>query len=169
MDIASILSSFRSVLPADAPANAEKQSAAPAPNALGARPTISLSPQSQAALRDVLARYDVSHISARDYSQLLQELKQAGAITSDDLEELSLVRVELDQQGFDPDEMLNLPELMQRKLQTQERELSRAEDKHGRPIDRSAALQATLRQIDWISKFALIHQSGDYQPLNAVA
>lgn len=168
MDIASILSSFRSILPADSPAKAEKQATAPT-NASGARPTISLSPQSQEALRDVLSRYDVTHISARDFSQLLQELKQAGAITSDDLEELSLVRVELDQQGFDPDELLNLPELMQQKLQTQERELSRAEEKQGRPIDRTSALQATLRQIDWISKFALIHQAGDYQPLNAVA
>lgn len=168
MDIASLLNSFRSILPTDASATPEKPAPTPT-NASASRPTVPLSPQSQSALRDVLSRYDVTHISARDFSQLLQELKQSGAITSDDMEELSLVRLELDRQGFDPDELLNLPELLQRKLQTQERELSRAEEKQGRPIDRSSVLQTTLRQIDWISKFALIHQSGGYQSLNAVA
>jgi hypothetical protein len=43
------------------------------------------------------------------------------------------------------------------------------EAKQGTPIDRAVALKETLRQIDWISKFALVHQSGSYQPLDTVA
>ncbi len=169
MDIAGILRNFGGVTPVDGSSKSERAAEAAAVPESGDRPTLSLSPQSQQALRDILARYDVTDISSREFSELILELKQSGAITSADQEELALVRLELDQQGADPDERLNLPELFQRKLQTQERELERQEQKQGRPIDRSEALRATLRQIDWISKFAMIHQSPGNLPLNAVA
>jgi hypothetical protein len=168
MDISSILQTIRGVLPSDLAATSEKPLEAPAPEIAATSPA-SLSPQSQEALRNVVARYDVTCISPREFSQLVQELKQAGAISSADQEELALLRIELDQQGLDPDEQVDLADLLQRKLQTQEREIQRQEARQGTPIDRAEALRETLRQIDWIGKFALIHQSGGYQPLNAVA
>ncbi len=128
-----------------------------------------LSPQAHDKLRDILARYDVTNISARDFSELIAELKQSGAITDADQEELALVRLELDRSGVDPDELIDLQQFLEKKLQSQERDLQRQEEKQGVPLDRAAALQSTLRQLDWISKFALIHRTGDYQPLNTVA
>ena len=167
MDITGILQNLRGVMPLDLSGQSEKPPAAAPPEP--ERDPVTLSPQSQDALRDILSRYDVTHISARDFSQLIQELKQAGAITAADQEELALLRLELDQQGVDPDELLDLADYLERKLQTQEHELERLEEKQQTPIDRSQALRDTLRQLDWISKFAMIHQSADYQPLNAVA
>jgi hypothetical protein len=168
MDITGILRNLRGVVPTDLAAPADKRAEAPVPVS-AERGAAAVSPQAQQALREVVSRYDVTHISPRDFSQLIQELRQAGAITAADQEELALVRLELDQQGADPDEPIDLVDFLQRKLQTQEREIERMEAKQGTPIDRAVALKETLRQIDWISKFALVHQSGSYQPLDTVA
>ena len=167
MDIKGILGGLSSVLPTG---SSEKQPKTQEPSPGDVTPApVSFSPLSQHAVVEILSRYDVTQITARDFSQLIQELKQSGAITSADQDELALLRLELDQQGIDPDEPLDLVDLLQRKLQTQERELSKLEDKQGNTIDRSEALAATLRQMDWISKFAFVHQSGGYRPINAVA
>jgi hypothetical protein len=168
MDIAGIWQSLRGAAPSEVASQAEKSTEALAPPR-SERNAATLSPEAQEKLRDILARYDVTNISPRDFSQLIAELKESGAIGDADQEVLAQVRLELDRGGLDPDELVDLTQILEQKLQTQERDLRRQEEKQGAPIDRSAALHETLRQIDWISKFALLHRAGDYQPLNAVA
>jgi hypothetical protein len=131
-------------------------------------PSGSLPTRSQEALRDILSRYDVTAISPRGYSQLLQELHEAGALSDADHEVLALVRLELDQQGIGAEDQVDLVDLLRQKLRSQERELKRQADK-GNPLDPSKSLEATQRQIDWIQKFALIHRSSDYHGLDTAA
>jgi hypothetical protein len=121
-----------------------------------------------AAFRDVLARYDVTDISPREFSELLTELHQAQAITDAQFQELSSMRVELDQANLDPDGRLNLIDFFQRKLRREEQQLSDLEQKKSPvPLGREDSLRGTLRQIDWLKKFAVAHASG-YQPLDSI-
>lgn len=167
MDIAGIWNSLRSVTPFSANSQSEP-AVAPLPTDKAEPASSPISPKSQAALADILSRYDVTNITPRGFSQLLDELHQAGAIQSSDREELALVRLELDQQGIGPDDSVDLLNLLKQKMQSQQRDLERSSEK-GKPIDRSLTLDATVRQLDWIQKFALLHRSADYQPLDAAA
>ena len=124
--------------------------------------------QNTAALREILARYDVTNISPREFSELAQSLREAGVISEEDFQELATIRLELDQNGVEPDGPLNLVDFFQEKLQQQEDQIRRLEQKQGAPIDRADALRATLRQIDWIQKFTLINSAAEYEPLDAL-
>lgn len=167
MDIAGIWKSLQGMTPLGAGERPEKPE--PAEPIQAKSQTKSLSPQSQAALQDILSRYDVTNIAPRDFSQLLKELQQTGAISSADQEELALVRLDLDEQGVNPDDPMNLVDFLSQRLEAQQRELRRLENKQDSPPEQLAALQSTLRQIDWIQKFALIHHTSDYQPLDVAA
>lgn len=120
-------------------------------------------------LRDILAHYDMKNISPREFSELVQKLKESGAISETDYQELALVRLELDQQGIDPDGPLDLVKHLQERLQHEEKDLRKQEARQSTPIDRREALAATLRQIEWIQKFDIVNRSDAYQPLDAFA
>lgn len=170
MDIAGLWNSLRGIGPLESSGQSKTPpAAAPVPPDNSERGVVAVSPLSNAALADVLSRYDVRQISPRDFSQLLQELKQTGAISEADHQELALLRLELDAEGVDPDEVIDLVQFLEKKLQAQQRELEKQEQKTGQPVERAEALKATLRQIDWIQKFAWIHSSGGYRPLDAAA
>src|SRR5687768_8984813 len=97
MDISGILNSLGSVLPFGD--KAKPEAVEPVANSQPQPPTSSISPKAQEALADILSRYDVTAISPRSFSQLVQELHQAGVLQDADQEQLALLRLELDQQG----------------------------------------------------------------------
>jgi hypothetical protein len=91
-------------------------------------------------------------------------------VSEEHYQELALIRLELDQQGVDAQTPVDLVDIFQEKLQQQEEQLRKLEEQSGgQPLSREQAFRATLRQIDWIQKFALIHAAEDYQPLDALA
>ncbi len=111
--------------------------------------SLSGSPPSD-AMRRVLAEYDVADISPRAFSEMLQRLRQAGALPEKDLQELSSLRLELDGEGVGPDERVNLVQRCAKKLSS-----IRAE-RDANPAAAAArqATQASLqRQVEWLQKF----------------
>jgi hypothetical protein len=128
-----------------------------------------LSAPASAEFREVLSHYDLRNISPREFSELVTKLKESGAISEADYQELALLRLELDQQGLDPDGPLDLVKHLQGRLQNEEDHLRKLEGDQSQPIDRQQALRTTLRQIEWVQKFDLVNRAHEYQPLDAMA
>lgn len=110
--------------------------------------------------REVLSRYDVRSISPRDYSALLSELRNKGAINDEQLRLLSLVRLELDATNQPADEPLNLVQFFSERLQKYSDELARtnakAESKGLSPADTTALLASPRDTLEWLEKFARV-------------
>jgi hypothetical protein len=163
MDVQSILNAFRpqtgssasTALAADVPAEPAVQAA--------------IAPRNDKAFREVVSRYDLTSISPHDFSELIQRLHEAGAITPADVQELAQIRLELEQSGADQHEPLDLVRFFQEKLQHLEKELRRQEEQQGAAIPRDVALRDVLRQIDWVQKLASVDSRARFESLDAVA
>ena len=122
------------------------------------------SPASTAALAQILSQYDVTRMSPSEFTEMLQKLHDAGAITDAEFKELSSVRVDLDAAGIDADEKIDLRSFYREQLQQLDKQLTDAN---------AAQIQATrdpvARKLDWIEKFAIMHAQPESLGLNAVA
>jgi hypothetical protein len=153
MEISSVLRGLfphREALPGVSPATGAE-----------APPADAAAPNATDAWREVLASYDVREITPRQFTKLVGELQSAGVLDEAALNDLAAIRLDLDLSHADPDSPLDLIDFIQDKLQRQERELARLEGR-GEPqqaLDRGAALSGTLRQLDWLNKFAALHAS----------
>jgi hypothetical protein len=126
--------------------------------------TASESPASAtAALRRIVAQYDVTHISPREFSTMIGQLHEAGALSDGQFQELSQIRADLDLQEVDPDEPLNLVDFYVDKL----RELLEAPDdsavSESAPpaAERGPQIASAQRHLQWLEKFAAIQSSAD--------
>ena len=118
-------------------------------------------PGATAALRSVLARYDVTEISPRQFSAMLEELHKTGALSEEELNQLGLVLLDLDAEGLDLDEPLDLVKLYSEKLdklQDRLEELGSDEEAFSGIAPSLAAVQSRL---NWLTKFALMHSAPD--------
>ncbi len=103
-----------------APAAPAPAGAAPAPAANQAAAAGS----SLAAMREILAKYDVTDISPADFSKLIQSLYDKGAISKKDLQDLSAVRADLDKAGVDPDTSIDLLDFYRKQVAKTQRNSS---------------------------------------------
>ncbi|MEE8450517.1 MAG: hypothetical protein V3R99_01345 [Thermoguttaceae bacterium] len=117
------------------------------------------------SLSEVLARYDVTDITPADFSGMVQNLFEIGAITTDELQQLAVVGHDLDIEGIDPDESINLIEFYTKKIEEMRREI---EGLDGKPLPHQQ-LGPLLGRLDWIEKFALIQSAPDAIGLDTVA
>ena len=92
----------------------------------GALPSPAAAPS---RLQEILARYDVSDISPRAFSELLQTLHQAGFLPDNDLQDLSQARLDLEREGIGPDDHVNLVEIYTKRLRALQQESKELEDK----------------------------------------
>jgi len=114
---------------------------------------------------EILARYDVKSISPSDLGELAQSLHDAGEISDADLRDLNQLRSELEKDGIDPNQEIDLSALLEKKLaaSTSARDLLRAQTPAADPADIAAAEKSVgekTRQVEWIRKFALVQQAG---------
>ncbi|NQU23867.1 MAG: hypothetical protein HQ567_21505 [Candidatus Nealsonbacteria bacterium] len=121
----------------------------------------SVSTGTTAALGEILSRYDVTDITPTEFSEMVQELFEAGAITDKELQQLAAVRHDLEVDDMDPDDSLDLMEYYARKIKKVQ---SRREDTDG-PDEQLGPL---LGCLDWIEKFALVQSSPDTFGLDAM-
>jgi hypothetical protein len=128
---------------------------------LVARPT----GEHQAAVVEILTRYDVTDISPAEFSEMIQKLYEAGAIAEDDVDQLARIRLDLEAAGLEPHDSLDLLEFYVERIQKLQRRLSESEG----PGDGTEQLGPLLRRLDWIEKFALIQSAPDSIGLDAVA
>jgi len=139
-------------------------SAAPSAGPAAAAPA-----RSADAIRDILGQYDVTDISPRAFSEMLQKLRQAGLLAEKDFQELSLIRLDLDREGTGPDERVNLLDLCRRQLERLRDEL-RDLRKRTASVPADASLEAPLlRRLEWLRKFAAIHGNPAGEGVNALA
>jgi hypothetical protein len=120
------------------------------------------------AMRQILSQYDVTNITPRAFSEMLQKMNQAGALPDKDYQELSLVRVDLDHEGIGPDERVNLVDLYTQKLRKFREDLNDFQ-KEATSLESRQAMEAPIRRrLDWLQKFATIQASPNAVGVNAV-
>ena len=111
-------------------------------------------------LKGIVSQYDLTDITPRDFSEMLRELRDAGALTETEYGDLAQIRLDMDTENVDPDESLNLLEF------------------YGKSIDRargdsesdtaSTMLASMERRLDWLEKVAVLQESPDAAGLNAL-
>lgn len=105
------------------------------------------SPQAKPA--DILARYDLTDITPREFSQLLDELHQSGLLTDEQFRELSEIRKDLASADVLPQEKIDLLDFYRRLLEKADRLASG--DVQGATARQVADWR---RRLDWLEKLA---------------
>jgi len=131
----------------------------------------SIEPQSQTnpaankASAEILRQYDITNISPEAFSQMIQKLYKAGTLSEKDYQELSAVRMDLEQAGVEPDEAINMLEFYSDRVSKAQKEL-------GTTLDEAAQQQRLgpdMHRLDWMQKFAMIQANPDAVGLDMAA
>ncbi len=115
-------------------------------------------------MANILSRYDVTDISPAEFSQMVQKLFDSGTISERELQELAAIRHDLDVEGVDPDDSLDLLEFFAQKIKKTQYELS---DQDG-PRAGQVLLRPLLGHMQWLEKFALVQSSPEAVGLDAM-
>jgi hypothetical protein len=96
---------------------------------------------------------------------MIQRLFEAGTLSEQELQQLAAIRIDLDLEGVEADESIDLLEFYAQKIEKAQRRLS---DADATAADRQQ-LGPLLLRLDWLEKFALIQTTPDVIGLDAVA
>jgi len=122
-------------------------------------------PSSTSAMRDILSHYDMTDISPSDFSKMVQQMSDKGAISQQDMQQLSAIRVDLENAGVNPDESVNL-------LQFYQQQIAKVQSAAAQSPNAGAAqptIDALVGRLTWLQKFAAMGQQGGQSGVNAVA
>ncbi len=108
----------------------------------------------------VVSQYDITDISPRDFSEMLRELRDSGAITESEYGELAQIRLDMDAEGLDSDESLNL-------LDFYETAVNRARQDEDSE-ETSVNFEAMERRLDWLQKVAILEETPDAAGINTL-
>ncbi len=111
------------------------------------------------AARNVLEKYDVTQITPRQLTEMIQRLFDAGAISQQELDQLAAIRLDLDLAGIDPEESIDLLRFYRDKIDETRRHSGQG----------TAVPDALLGRLDWVEKFALVQANPEAFGLDAVA
>jgi hypothetical protein len=137
----------------------------------GASAVKSIEPQNQGSssarktTAEILHKYNVTGITPDEFSQMIQQLYKAGALSEKDYQELAAVRQDLEHAAVDSDEPINLLEFYSNKV-------SKAQKEMGNTLDEAARQQTLgpdMRRLDWLQKFAVIQANPDAAGLDVTA
>lgn len=116
------------------------------------------------AFHEILSHYDMTNTTPKEFSALAQELHDSGEINDAEFRELSRMRLELEQDGQAPDDVINLVDFFENKLRDQtaefESQRAKADPQLAATLDESTFTAEAKRQLDWVKKFALVHAAG---------
>lgn len=141
---------------------------APSPAAAGQAAPRELPEGATAALRRVAARYDVTDITPRLFSRMLDDLHRTGALTETELNQLGQVLLDLDQEKVDIDESLDLVKFYTDrldKLQDKLDDLGAGEEAFRTIAPSLASIQ---KRLDWISRLAVMHAAPELAGVNVL-
>lgn len=111
------------------------------------------------ALSAIAAQYDVAQLTPRDLARMIEELRTSGVVPAEDLQALDQLRASFDRAGFDPDEPLDVLDLLRDAVDAE-----RAATPHT-----AAAPSPAERQLAWMERLDLVRRGGDLAELDAVA
>ena len=131
------------------------------------------SASASAQVRSILAAYNLEEISPSELSTMTQQLQQAGALSPTDFADLTQLRSQLDSNGTQPDETIDLLDFLNDKLSSQKKQLNTAVQKSpngATGVNSDAYLGQTVRQMSLIQKLSTVQgpTAGD-DPLDALA
>lgn len=118
-------------------------------------------PGATAALRNILARYDVTAITPRQFSAMLDELRTSGALGDQELGRLGQVLSDLNADGVDMDEETDLVKFYGHKLEKLQDQLDEADGDQGASSAVATSLAAIQGRLNWLTKFSLMHAAPD--------
>lgn len=107
-------------------------------------------------LTGVVSQYDLTDITPRDFSEMLRELRDAGALTESEYGELAQIRLDMDAENLDADDSINL-------LDFYRKAVDRARGDEG-----PAGIAPMERRFDWLEKVAILQESPEAAGLNAL-
>ena len=122
-------------------------------------------PTPTAAMREVLSHYDMTDITPSDFSKLVQQLSDKGTISKQDAQELSSIRVDLENADVGPDESVNLLDFYQEKIAKAQEAAAQSPN----PGAARANLELLVGRLNWLQKFAAVRQGGTQSGVNAEA
>ena len=125
-------------------------------------------PGATAALRSILVRYDVTEISPRQFSAMLEELHKTGALSEEELNQLGLILLDLDAEHVDLDESLDLVKFYSEKLDKLQEQLEDGEVGEEASSGVASSLAAVQSRLNWLTKFALMHSAPDAVGMNVL-
>lgn len=105
--------------------------------------------------RQILEAYDVTHITPRQFSEMLQRMREAGLISEAEFNELVRIRHDLHEAGIEPDEVVDLLAFYRKRLQRLE--LWGGEE--DQPTLNAIKLMWQKR-LEWLEKVATARQVG---------
>ena len=120
---------------------------------------------SASALREILAKYDLTDITPDQFSQMIQKLSDAGIISKKEMQDLTAVRADLERAGVDSDETINLVDFYRQQTKQVQREL----DKSPNAAARQQLLQPMNKRLDWLEKLAVLQANPDSASVSALA
>ena len=126
--------------------------------------SLSTAASSSKAMAEILKKYDVKNITPEQFSSMIQQLYDKGAITKQEYQELSAIRTDLEDAGIGANEQVNLIEFYSKKLvnaQSDQESISNNLAKQ-----QSALLSSRL---DWAQKFSAVHDNPDAVGMDLVA
>jgi tryptophan 2,3-dioxygenase len=120
------------------------------------------SPATSSAFRQILSQYDVSSITPRQFSEMLQKLHQSGTISDQQYQSLSQIRTELDASGVQPNEEVDLVKFYSQKLNTVQGAAVANQSKTGSlPAGPPQSLGTVQQRLDWLRKVSTIQNDPD--------
>ncbi len=122
-------------------------------------------PTPTAAMREILSQYDMADITPNDFSKLIQQLSEKGTISQKDMQELSSIRVDLENAGISSDESVNLLDFYQQRI-------AKVQEAAAHSPDATAVqpnIDLLVGRLSWLQKFAAVRQQGASSGVNTVA
>jgi hypothetical protein len=121
------------------------------------------------AARRITAAYDVTNITPRQLSEMLQKLHQAGSLSDQEYQDISGIRADLENAGIGSDERIDLTEFCAERLQKTHDELQTLRKQSG-VVAGDGQIEAVLqRRLDWVQKCATLHDAEAAPKINALA
>ena len=119
---------------------------------------------SAAAVQGILSQYDMTHITPNEFSQMVQKLAAAGAISPQDQQTLAGVRGDLDAARVGADEATNLIDFYNEKVQDVQ-----AQTKNADPTTQQQQLTPVMQRFEWLQKLQVMKNQPAATGLSALA
>jgi hypothetical protein len=120
------------------------------------------------AVRRIVGAYDVTNITPRTFSEMLQKIHQTGALPDKEYQELAGIRADLESAGIGSDERIDLTEFCADRLRETQEEMQSLRKSKG-VVSGAGEIEGVMqRRLDWILKCGTIRESEGTPHINAL-